>query len=122
MESDSWDMAVVGAGPAGSVCACSALAASEGIRVALIDRETFPRDKSCGRRESGPDAVSVLRELGLDDVFEGRGRPFSAYEPQALLNSDIWQRTWKRTTLIRSSEGFTSSNARRSTTICSKQR
>ena len=71
MESEPWDMAVVGAGPAGSMCACSALAASKEIRVALIDRETFPRDKSCGdavRTDTRP----ALSELGLDDVFEGR--------------------------------------------------
>ncbi|MYD94819.1 MAG: geranylgeranyl reductase family protein [Chloroflexi bacterium] len=58
-------------GPAGSVCACSALATSDRMRVALIDREKFPRDKSCGGLVlSG--AVSELRELGLGAVFDGR--------------------------------------------------
>ena len=64
-------MAVVGAGPAGSVCACSALATSDRMRVALIDKERFPRDKSCGDLVRS-DAVSELRELGLGAIFDGR--------------------------------------------------
>ncbi len=71
MQSEPCDIAVVGAGPAGSTCACSALAESEGIRIALIDQETFPRDKSCGDAIRD-EAVSALGELGLDAVFEGR--------------------------------------------------
>ena len=66
-----WDMAVVGAGPAGSVCAYSALATSRRMRVALIDRERFPRDKSCGDAIRS-DAMSGLRELGLGAIFDGR--------------------------------------------------
>ena len=66
-----WDMAVIGAGPAGSVCAYSALAACPELRVALVDRETFPRDKSCGdavRRE----AAIALDNIGLGGAFKGR--------------------------------------------------
>lgn len=66
-----WDMAVIGAGPAGSVCACSALAACPGMRVALVDRETFPRDKPCGDAVRGEAAVA-LRNLGLGGAFGGR--------------------------------------------------
>jgi len=65
------DVAVVGAGPAGAVAACAA--ARRGLRVALIDRSTFPRDKTCGDG-IGPGAVRVLRTLGLDDVLGGRRR------------------------------------------------
>lgn len=65
------DVAVVGAGPGGSVAACAA--ARRGLRVALIDRATFPRDKTCGDG-IGPGAVRVLRELGLDSVLDGRRR------------------------------------------------
>lgn len=65
------DVAVVGAGPAGAVAACAA--ARKGLRVALIDRETFPRDKTCGDG-IGPGAVRVLRDLGLDSVLAGRRR------------------------------------------------
>ena len=69
--SEPWDMAIVGAGPAGSVCACSALTTSDRMRVALIDREKFPRDKSCGDLVRS-DGAAVLKELGLGAVFDGR--------------------------------------------------
>jgi geranylgeranyl reductase family protein len=65
------DVAVIGAGPTGSVAACAA--ARRGLSVALIDRNTFPRDKTCGDG-IGPGAVRVLRELGLDSVLAGRRR------------------------------------------------
>jgi geranylgeranyl reductase family protein len=65
------DVAVIGAGPTGSVAACAA--ARRGLSVALIDRNTFPRDKTCGDG-IGPGAVRVLRELGLDSVLAGRPR------------------------------------------------
>ena len=73
-------MAVVGAGPAGAVAACAA--ARRGLRVALIDRATFPRDKTCGDG-IGPGAVRVLRELGLESVLEGRRRieSFTVFGP-----------------------------------------
>lgn len=62
-----YDLAVVGAGPAGSTIAI--LAARRGLRVALIDRQTFPRDKTCGDG-IGPTAVRALREIGVADVFD----------------------------------------------------
>jgi flavin-dependent dehydrogenase len=43
---DRYDVAVVGAGPAGSTCA--ALCAAGGLRVLLLERAAFPRDKVCG--------------------------------------------------------------------------
>ena len=60
---------MVGAGPAGSTAAYAA--ARRGFRVALLDRNTFPRDKTCGDG-IGPGAVRVLRDLGLDGVLAGR--------------------------------------------------
>lgn len=66
-----FDIAVVGAGPAGAIAAYAA--ARRGLRVALIDRSTFPRDKTCGDG-IGPVAVSILRDFGLDDVLAARRR------------------------------------------------
>jgi len=63
-----YDLAVVGAGPAGSTIAI--LAARRGLRVALIDRQTFPRDKTCGDG-IGPTAVRALRGIDAGDVFDG---------------------------------------------------
>src|SRR5690348_1382100 len=41
-----FDVAVIGAGPAGSLTAYRL--ASAGARVLLVDKATFPRDKPCG--------------------------------------------------------------------------
>jgi len=56
------DVAVVGAGPAGSTLA--ALLARRGVSVALIDRDEFPRDKLCGEFLSY-DALPILDLLGV---------------------------------------------------------
>lgn len=68
------DVAVVGAGPAGSSTALHLLARRPGLRVALFDRARLPRTKPCGGAISrwGLDALSSLgatpAELGVDHV------------------------------------------------------
>lgn len=57
------DVAIVGAGPAGSTLA--ALVAQRGLSVALIDRDSFPRDKLCGEFLSY-DALPIVERLGVD--------------------------------------------------------
>jgi menaquinone-9 beta-reductase len=70
----SWDVVVVGAGPAGS--AVSARLAGAGWRVLLVDRARFPRRKPCGECLN-PGAVGALARLGvLERVM--------ALEPSAL--------------------------------------
>lgn len=59
---ESVDVAIVGGGPAGSTVA--ALLAGRGVRVAVIDRDLFPRDKLCGEFLSY-DALPVLEPLGI---------------------------------------------------------
>lgn len=58
------DVAVIGGGPAGS--AVAARLADEGLKVALIDRQTFPRDKVCGDYVSQL-ALAELDEMGVKD-------------------------------------------------------
>jgi flavin-dependent dehydrogenase len=43
---ESFDVAIVGAGPAGSSCA--AFCALGGLRALVLEREKFPREKVCG--------------------------------------------------------------------------
>src|SRR5918993_1445702 len=56
------DVLIVGAGPAGSVAAM--LLARAGVRVRLVDRATFPRDKLCGDTLN-PGSLSLLDEWGI---------------------------------------------------------
>ncbi|MBW2149891.1 MAG: NAD(P)/FAD-dependent oxidoreductase, partial [Deltaproteobacteria bacterium] len=65
-----FDLAVAGAGPAGSCTA--AFAAREGLRVVLLDRCRFPRDKACGDGVTSP-ALNVLERLGLLEIIESGG-------------------------------------------------
>lgn len=64
------DLAVVGSGPAGAAAALRALQCEPGLRVALIDKASFPRDKACGDG-IGPDGVDVLHRLGVAHVLDG---------------------------------------------------
>jgi geranylgeranyl reductase family protein len=57
-----FDAAVVGAGPAGSAAAYFLVHA--GLRVALLDKADFPRDKTCGDGLT-PRALSVLEGMGI---------------------------------------------------------
>ena len=70
------DVAVIGAGPAGATLA--ALLAGRGLRVALFDRDRFPRDKLCGEFLSY-DALPVLAPLGVVDELDRAGAPRIAH-------------------------------------------
>jgi menaquinone-9 beta-reductase len=56
------DVLIAGGGPAGA--ATAARLASHGLRVMLLDRQAFPRDKVCGDFV-GPMALAELDELGV---------------------------------------------------------
>lgn len=66
-----YDVAIAGAGPAGSGIA--ALLAERGLRVALVDRARFPRPKVCGEFLAA-DGVAVLERWGVLDELTGGGR------------------------------------------------
>ncbi|MCL5997191.1 MAG: geranylgeranyl reductase family protein [Chloroflexi bacterium] len=59
---DLYDVVVVGAGPGGSAAAY--YLARHGLRVLLLDKADFPRDKACGDGLT-PRALSVLDDMGL---------------------------------------------------------
>jgi geranylgeranyl reductase family protein len=67
---DTWDLIVVGAGPAGSAAALRALQLRPDARVALVDRAAFPRDKTCGDGLA-PQVTALLAALGAAGVTDG---------------------------------------------------
>lgn len=66
------DLLVVGAGPSGSTAA--AVAARHGLRVAVVDRARFPRDKTCGDGLTTR-ALHLLEHLGVTLDTIGSARP-----------------------------------------------
>lgn len=69
-----YDLIVVGSGPAGSAAAVTALKA--GLRVAIVDKATFPRDKLCGGLFTG------RSEKAMAQVFDQK------VTPELFLTSD----------------------------------
>lgn len=64
-----YDVAVVGAGPGGSATAY--FLAKRGLRVALLDKFEFPRDKTCGDGLT-PRAIKTLDAMGVLPQIEER--------------------------------------------------
>jgi len=65
-----WDLVVVGAGPAGASAALAALHAEPALKVLLVDRSDFPRDKSCGDGIA-PHCFDELASIGVTGVEDG---------------------------------------------------
>ena len=96
------DVLIVGAGPAGSVAA--RVLARAGVRVRLVDRARFPRDKLCGDTLN-PGTLSILDRLGMAgpvrqralaitgmDVTGPRGTTVSADYPHGLRGAALTRR------------------------------
>jgi flavin-dependent dehydrogenase len=82
---DSCDILIVGGGPAGSSCAWGLR--GSGLDVAILDKQTFPRDKVCG----GWITLAVLSELGIDPAEYSRGRvlqPISGFRTGCITPTD----------------------------------
>jgi flavin-dependent dehydrogenase len=66
------DVLIAGGGPAGSVAAL--VLARVGLRVRVVDREMFPRDKLCGDTLN-PGALALLDSLALDRPWQAGAPP-----------------------------------------------
>src|SRR5574342_356024 len=77
-----FDVAVIGAGPAGSAAAY--FLARGGLRVALLDKSDFPRDKTCGDGLT-PRALRILDAMGVLSKVEQQAFRCSGV---TLRNSD----------------------------------
>ncbi len=82
-----YDVIIIGAGPAG--CASALFLNQKGLRVLVLDRAAFPRDKVCGEFIS-PAADDILEELGVLGAIEQsnpvrlRGVAISSYGKKEL--------------------------------------
>jgi geranylgeranyl reductase family protein len=88
-----FDVAVVGAGPAGSAAALSALRTKPGAKVLLLDKAAFPRDKSCGDGIA-PHALDELARLGAAQVLLDRTpiRNLRLVSPRGTQAATVLQR------------------------------
>jgi geranylgeranyl reductase family protein len=62
-----YDVIVVGGGPGGT--AAASFLGLKGKKVLLLEKEAWPRDKTCGDALSGK-SVEILNELGLSEQLE----------------------------------------------------
>lgn len=65
MSKTDFDLIIIGGGPAGSSLA---LLLPENIKILIIDKSSFPRDKICGECLS-PGAIDIINEIGLEKIF-----------------------------------------------------
>ena len=80
---ESFDVAIVGGGPAGSSCA--AYCALAGLRTLVLEREKFPREKVCGDCLN-PSCWPVLERLGLQQQV--RNLPHSKLDSVEFIAID----------------------------------
>ena len=82
------DVAVIGAGPGGS--ATAHYLARRGLSVLLLDKASFPRDKTCGDGLT-PRAVGVLQDMDLVDELKRVGhiiKRFEVFAPNGKRSGD----------------------------------
>jgi len=89
----NWDVIVVGSGPAGAMAAYEL--AKVGLRVAILEKETLPRYKTCGGglvfrgREMLPISVQAAVEKEFDSLavyFDQQTQPFTATRNFSILS------------------------------------
>src|SRR5690348_18303788 len=83
---DACDILVLGAGPAGSSCAWALR--DSGLKVAILDRRAFPRDKVCG----GWITPAVMEELQIDArEYQGTRvlQPLTGFRTSRIGGSEV---------------------------------
>ncbi|MEX1094004.1 MAG: geranylgeranyl reductase family protein [Acidimicrobiia bacterium] len=82
-----YDVVIIGAGPSGSTAAIAYKQAKPDLRIALVDKATFPREKACGDG-LGPGVLGVLEDLGLSTIVDG-GNQVNAVEVRGPRGTSV---------------------------------
>lgn len=87
MNNHSYDVAIIGAGPAG--CSAGIMLAKNGIKVLLLDKSEFPREKPCGgllTEKTYSIITKTLRLKGLDEIIIQKSDSFEIYDRKQFIN------------------------------------
>jgi len=76
-----YNVVIIGAGPAGATCALALR--KSGLKVALVDKSKFPRNKTCGDAIPGP-SLKFLKE-----AIEESSEEFKDFELKQRINTSI---------------------------------
>ena len=80
-----YDVLIIGAGPSGSNAAISYKNLNPNLKVGLIDKSVFPRDKSCGDA-IGPGVISALKRFNNQHILDNEPQVVSTtlYGPENI--------------------------------------
>ena len=80
-----YDVLIIGAGPSGSNAAISYKNLNPDLKVGLIDKSVFPRDKSCGDA-IGPGVISALKRFNNQHILDNEPQVVSTtlYGPENI--------------------------------------
>ena len=80
-----YDVLIIGAGPSGSNAAISYKNLNQNLKVGLIDKSIFPRDKSCGDA-IGPGVISALKRFNNQHILDNEPQVVSTtlYGPENI--------------------------------------
>lgn len=88
----TFDVAIVGGGPSGSACAY--WLANAGWDVLLLEKKTFPREKTCGDGLT-PRSVRQLADMGLEDAVAAVGHRYVGLRANGF--GQTLEMTWPET-------------------------
>ncbi len=91
-----YDVLIIGAGPAG--CACALELRNAGLKVALVDKASFPRDKVCGDAIPGR-AIKTLKQIdpGFEIAFKNFHKKYETKKTTLYYKKKAITFNWVRT-------------------------
>ena len=100
----AFDIVILGAGPAGTTCVLALK--DSGLSLALIDKESFPRDKPCGDAIPGP-CIKILKKVteNEQDLFNGLTKSAD------ISNSHIYPAKGKKINIAWKAQAFNATRA-----------